>query len=64
MKLKKEKKLAFYNTTFNSCESEIDTLKVTTIGEFAAATDEELDRFIVSSDDDLRGLTLGSFQDQ
>jgi len=64
MKLKKEKKLAFYNTTFNSCESEIDTLKITTIGEFAAATDEELDRFIVSSDDDLRGLTFSSFQDQ
>jgi len=63
MKLKAEKKLAFYNTTFNSSESEIDTLKVTTIGEFSAATDKELDRFLVSSDDDLRGLALTSFQD-
>ena len=63
MKLKAEKKLAFYNTTFNSSESEIDTLKVTTIGEFSAATDEELNRFIVSSDDELRGLAMTSFQD-
>jgi hypothetical protein len=63
MELKAEKKLAFYNTTFNSSESEIDTLKVTTIGEFSAATQEELDGFLVSSEDDLRGLALTSFQD-
>lgn len=61
--LKEEKKLAFYNTTFNSSESEIDTLKITTLGEFSSATDEELDRFLVSSEDDLRGLSLTSFQD-
>jgi two-component sensor histidine kinase len=63
MTLKAEKKLAFYNTTFNSSESEVDTLKVTTLGEFSAATDQELDRFLVSSEDDLRGLALSSFQD-
>jgi GNAT superfamily N-acetyltransferase len=62
--LKAEKKLAFYNTTFNSSDSEIDTLKVTTLGEFSAATDEELERFLVSSEDELRGLALTSFQDQ
>jgi hypothetical protein len=31
MGIKGEKKLAFYNTTFNTCESEIDTGKVTTL---------------------------------
>jgi hypothetical protein len=63
MGLKAEKKLAFYNTTFNSSESEIDTLKVTTIGEFSVATNEELDRYLVSSEDELRGLAMTSFQD-
>jgi hypothetical protein len=56
--IKGEKKLAFYNTTFNSCESEIDTGKVTTLEEFSAATDEELDQFLVASEDDLRGLLV------
>ncbi len=58
MGVKGEKKLAFYNTTFNTCESEIDTGKVTTLEEFSAATDEELDRFLVASEDDLRGLLV------
>jgi GNAT superfamily N-acetyltransferase len=56
MGIKGEKKLAFYNTTLNTCESEIDTGKVTTLTEFANATDEQLDRFLVASEDDLRGM--------
>ena len=63
MGIKGEKKIAFYNTTFNSCESELDTLKVTSLAEFTAATEEELDRLLVSSDDELRGLALSCFQD-
>ena len=58
MGIKAEKKLSFYNTTFNTCESEIDTGKVTTLAEFTAATDEELDRFLVASEDELRGLLV------
>ena len=58
MHINGEKKLAFYNTTFNTCESEVDTFKVTTLGEFSAATDEELEHFIVSSEDELRGMAF------
>jgi GNAT superfamily N-acetyltransferase len=58
MGLKGEKKLAFYATTFNTCESEIDTLKVTTLQEFSEATDAELEGYMVSSQDELRGLVF------
>jgi len=56
MGLKREKRLAFYATTFNTCACEIDTLKMTTLQEFAEATDEELEQYIVSSQDELQGL--------
>lgn len=56
MGLKSEKRLSFYATTHNKCGYEIDTLSTVTLGEMAGMKDEELDRLIVSSDDELQGL--------
>jgi GNAT superfamily N-acetyltransferase/two-component sensor histidine kinase len=58
MGLKSEKHLAFYSTTYNSYSHEIDTLGTTTLGEMANASDDELDQFIMSSDDELHGLVF------
>jgi GNAT superfamily N-acetyltransferase/two-component sensor histidine kinase len=56
MGLKEEKRLSFYNTTYNSSDWEIDTLKTTTLGEMANLSEERLEEFIVEADDEFSGL--------
>lgn len=56
MGLKNEKHLAFYSSTYNVCSHEIDTINTTTLAEMANATDDELEQFIKSSEDELQGL--------
>jgi two-component sensor histidine kinase/predicted GNAT family acetyltransferase len=58
MGLKEDKRLSFYQTTFNTCDCEIDTAKTTTLGEMAALKDDELDRFIVTSESEMGGLVF------
>ncbi len=58
MGLKKEKRLTFYQTTFNTCDCEIDTSITTTLGDMAALKDEEFDRFIVTSESEMGGLVF------
>jgi len=60
MGLGREKRLAFYNTTFNTCDWEIDTLKVVTLGEMAGYNDEELDRLVRPADNEMSGLILAT----
>ncbi len=50
MGLEKEKRIAFYNTTHNTCESEIDTLKTVTLGEMASLDKADFGRFIRPAD--------------
>ncbi len=57
MGLKDNKRLSFYNTTYNSSPWEIDTLKTTTLGEMAQLPDDRLDEFITETDDEFSGLT-------
>ncbi len=56
MGLKKEKRLFFYNTTYNKSDYEIDTLKTTTLWEMAELKDDEFDRYIVEADNELGGM--------
>jgi hypothetical protein len=56
MGLEKDKRIAFYNTTYNTCDSEIDTLKTLTLAEMAALKEENFGRFIRSADSDMNGL--------
>ncbi len=56
MGLDKEKRIAFYNTTYNSCESEIDTLKTVSLGEMASLDEADFSRFIRPSDSEMSGL--------
>jgi GNAT superfamily N-acetyltransferase/two-component sensor histidine kinase len=56
MGLKEEKSLSFYQTTYNTSDWEIDTLKTTTLGEMATLPEERLDEFITESDDEFSGL--------
>jgi GNAT superfamily N-acetyltransferase/two-component sensor histidine kinase len=58
MGLKKEKRLSFYHTTYNTADYEIDTFKTTTLGEMAAMSDEDLDRFIVEGEDEFSALAF------
>jgi len=58
MGLEKEKRMAFYNTTYNTCDSEIDTLKTVTIGEMASLDEADFDRFIRPADNDMGGVLL------
>jgi two-component sensor histidine kinase/GNAT superfamily N-acetyltransferase len=58
MGLKRDKRLSFYTTTFNLCNCEIDTFKTTTLAEMAEVKDDDLDQFIVTSDDELTGLVF------
>lgn len=53
-----EKRIAFYNTTYNSCDLEIDTLKTATIGELAGLNEEEYDRFFREGDNEMGGVLL------
>ena len=56
MGLEKEKRIAFYNTTYNTCDSEIDTLQTVTLGEMASLEEADFDRFIRSADSGMSGL--------
>ncbi len=56
--IEKEKRMAFYNTTYNNCDSEIDTLKTVTIGEMASLEEADLSRFIRPADNDMCGVML------
>lgn len=58
MGLDQEKRIAFYNTTYNNCESEIDTFKTVTLGEMAILDEDGLTRFIRQADCDLSGALL------
>jgi signal transduction histidine kinase len=56
MGLDKDKRIAFYNTTYNTCESEIDTLKTITLGEMATLAEADFGRFIRPADSGMRGV--------
>ncbi len=56
MGVKKEKRIAFYNTTYNTCESEIDTLKTVTLGEMATLEEAGFEQFIRPADSGMSGL--------
>lgn len=56
MGLKKEKRIAFYNTTYNTCECEIDTLKTITLGEMATLEEADFERFIRPADRGMEGI--------
>jgi GNAT superfamily N-acetyltransferase len=58
MGLDREKRIAFYNTTYNRSDNEIDTLKTVTLGEMASLEDNELDRFIRQADNEMSGVLL------
>lgn len=56
MGLNKDKRIAFYNTTYSTCESEIDTLKTVTLGEMVTLADADFERFIRPADSGLSGV--------
>lgn len=56
MGLEKNKRIAFYNTTYNTCDSEIDTLKTLKLAEMAVLKEEDFGRFIRSADSGMSGL--------
>ncbi len=56
MGLEKEKRIAFYNTTYNRCENEIDTLQTVTLGEMATLDEADFGRFIRPADSAMSGL--------
>ena len=58
MGLDKEKRIAFYSTTYNSGDSEIDTLKTITLGEMATLEEAEFGRFIRPADNEMNGVML------
>lgn len=58
MGLKKEKRLSFYHTTYNSSDYEIDTFKTTTLGEMTEMSDEELDQLIIEADDEFSAMAF------
>ena len=60
MGLEKEKRIAFYNTTYNTCETEIDTLKTLTIGEMASLEEADYGRFFRSGDSEMSGLVFAT----
>ena len=60
MGLGKEKRMAFYNTTYNTCDSEIDTLKTISLGEMATLKEDEFERFIRPADSEMSGILLAT----
>ena len=58
MGIEKEKRIAFYSTTYNSGDSEIDTLKTITLGEMASLEETEFGRFIRPADNEMSGVML------
>jgi len=60
MGLEKEKRMAFYNTTYNTCDYEIDTLKTVSLGEMATLKESEFSRFIRPADSEMSGIILAN----
>ena len=60
MGLDSEKRIAFYNTTYNTCESEIDTLQTVSLGEMASLNESEFSRFIRPADSEMSGLIIAN----
>ena len=60
MGLEKEKQLSFYSTTYNACDSEIDSCKTTTLHRMATMEDSDFDQLITSADDGLKGLVFAN----
>jgi len=60
MGLDPEKRIAFYNTTYNTCDSEIDTLQTASLGEMAALREAEFSRFIRPADSEMSGLIIAN----
>ncbi len=58
MGLKRDKRLCFYATTFNLCGMEIDTLATETLGGMADMIDDEFDRLMVTSDNEMQGMVF------
>jgi len=56
MGLQKEKRIAFYNTTYNTCESEIDTMKTVSLGEMASLEEADFVLFFRPADSEMSGL--------
>lgn len=56
MGLDKEKRIAFYNTTYNSCESEIDTFETVTLGEMVTLDGADFERFIRPAESGMSGI--------
>lgn len=58
MRIDPQKRIAFYSTTYNSSESEIDTLKTVTIEELSTLDETGLGRFIRQADNEMCGALL------
>lgn len=58
MGLKSDKHLSFYTTTYNLYSHEVDTMRTTTLGEMANTADDNLDQYVMSSDDELHGMVF------
>jgi GNAT superfamily N-acetyltransferase/anti-sigma regulatory factor (Ser/Thr protein kinase) len=58
MGLDRNKRIAFYSTTFTASTSEIDTMKSVTLGEMAELAEIDLDRFIRQADNEMSGALL------
>lgn len=56
MGLKKNKRIAFYNTTYNTCDNEIDTLKTVTLEQMATWDESEFGRLVRPADSEMGGL--------
>jgi len=58
MGLQKEKRIAFYTTTYNTADYEIDTMKTVTIGEMASLEEANFSLFIRPADNEMSGVLL------
>jgi len=56
MGLDREKRIAFYNTTYNTCEKEINTLKTIPLGEMANLDEGEFEKYIRPADAGMSGV--------
>jgi GNAT superfamily N-acetyltransferase len=60
MGLDPQKRMAFYNTTYNACDMEFDTLKTASLGEMATLEEADFGRFVRAADSEMSGILLGS----
>lgn len=58
MGLEPDKRIAFYSTTYNTCDYEIDTLKTVTLGEMATLAEADFGRYIRRADSEMSGLVI------